>query len=123
MIGMGVAAALSAQYAQEQREFLPMIARVLKDSMPNEVELLESGLFKKTLRGVVVNQGDNRLALEDPGRGALQATFTRIVRGIALKTERLTVEEWLVMVGDVLEHAAQENAAARRSLAKTLGLD
>jgi hypothetical protein len=45
------------------------------------------------------------------------------VRGIALKTEKLTVEEWLTMVGDVLEQAAKESEAARRSLAKTLGLD
>lgn len=123
MVGIGVAAALCSQYAQEQREFLPLVARVLKDSLPDEVDLIETGLFKKTLKGVVVTHGENRLTLEDPGRGPLQASFTRIVRGIALKTEKLSVEEWLTMIGDVLEQTAHENEAARRSLAKTLGLN
>jgi hypothetical protein len=123
MIGMGVAAALAHQYAKEQREFLPLIARVLKDSMPDQVDLIETGLFKKTLRGVLVNDGGNRLTLEDQGRGPLQASFTRVVRGIALKTEPVTVDEWLTMVGEMLERQAGENAAARASLAKMLGLD
>ncbi len=123
VIGMGVAAALGRQYAQEQREFLPMMARILKDSMPDSVELLETGLFKKSLKGLVVNHGGNRYTLEDPGRGPLQASFTRVVRGIALKTEPLTVDEWLAAVSEVLEKTAAENAAARAALARTLGLD
>src|SRR5579859_5654147 len=123
VVGMGVAAALARQFSQEQREFLPLIARVLKDSTPDQVELIETGMFKKSLRGVIVTTGDNRLTLEDPGRGPLQAGFTHVVRGIALKTERLSIEEWLSCVSEALERAAAENAEARRSLAKTLGLD
>ncbi len=123
VIGMGVAAALGRQYAQEQREFLPMMARILKDSMPESVELIETGLFKKSLRGLIVHHEGNRLTLEDPGRGPLQASFTRVVRGIALKTEPLSIEEWLAAVSACLEKMAAENAAARAALARTLGLD
>jgi hypothetical protein len=123
VIGMGVAAALGRQYAQEQREFLPMMARILKDSMPESVELIEAGLFKKTLRGVVVNHEGNRYKLEDPGKGPLQASFIRVVKGIALKTETLTIQEWLAAVSEVLERTAVENASARAALARTLGLD
>ncbi|HWD39255.1 MAG TPA: hypothetical protein VG944_10430 [Fimbriimonas sp.] len=122
MIGMGVAGALAKQYSDEQRDFLPLIAGVLKSSLPNEVELVEKGLFKKTLVGVSVNHGENRLKLEDTGRGSLEASFTRVVRGIALKTEIVTVQEWLVLVAEAIEDAVKNNASARAALAQTLNL-
>jgi hypothetical protein len=122
MIGLGVAGALAKQYADDQHEFLPLIARVLKDAMPDGVEIVETGLFKKTLKSVAVIHGENRLKLEDVGRGPLQASFTRVVRGIALKTEPLTVEEWLAGVSEALEHAAKSNEKARMALARTLDL-
>lgn len=92
-------------------------------STPESVELIETGLFKKSLRGVVLNEGENRLTLEDSGRGGLQASYTRVVRGIALKTEKLTVEEWVTMVSELLEERAKENNAARNALANALGLE
>jgi hypothetical protein len=122
-IGLGVSAALAQQYAQDQREFLPLIASVLKNAIPNDVEIIETGLFKKTIKGVAVRQGENRLVLEDIGHGSLQASFTRVVRGIALKTESVSVEEWVALIGEALEKSAKENLAARNALAKRLGLD
>ena len=122
-IGLGVSAALAQEYQKDQREFLPLIASVLKSSLPNEVDIIETGLFKKTVRGVAVRQGENKLVLEDTGHGALQATFTRVVRGIALKSESLTVQEWVALVGDALEKSAKDNLAARNALASRLGLD
>ena len=119
---MSVAGALAKQYSDEQRDFLPLLAGVLKSAIPDEVELIETGLFKKTLKGVQLTHGENRLRLEDSGRGPLQATFTRVVRGIALKTETLTVEEWLTVVGDAIQDAVKKNSSARAALAKTLGL-
>jgi len=121
-IGLGVSAALAQEYAQDQREFLPLIASVLKSALPNDVEVLEQGLFKKTIRGVSVRQGENKLLLEDVGRGSLQASFTRVVRGIALKTESISVEEWVALVGEALEKSAKDNLAARNALAARLGL-
>ena len=122
MIGMGVAGALAKQYADEQRDFLPLIATVLKNALPNDVQLIETGLFKKSLKGLVVASGENRLKLEDMGRGSLQASFTRVVRGIALKTEFISVEEWLTLVAEALESAVKDNTSARMALAKTLDL-
>jgi hypothetical protein len=123
VMGMGVAAALAHQYATEQRDFLPLLARVLKDAMPNQVVLVETGFFKKTLKGISVTCGENRMVLEDTGVGPLQASFIRIVRGIALKTEMVSVEEWLTMIGEILEQQASQNQAAHASLAKALGLN
>jgi len=120
---MSVQAALARQYASEQRDFLPFLASMLKSALPNEVQVLEAGLFKKTVRGVVLTQGENRYVLEDSGRGSLQATFTRVVRGIALKTETLSIQEWLACVGQELDKFAVESEQARRALAQSLGLN
>jgi hypothetical protein len=123
IVSLGVAGALSKEYSADQRAFLPMLAKLLKSSAPDQVQLIETGLFKKTLKGLVVEDGENRLTLEDPGRGPLQASFTRVVRGIALKTQTLSMEEWLAMLSDTLEHAASVNAESRAALAEMLGLN
>jgi hypothetical protein len=122
VVSMGVAGALAQQYATDQREFLPMLAHLLKDALQGEVQLIETGLFKKTIRGVVLTHGDSRLTLEDTGRGSPEASHTKVVRGIALKTDRLSIEEWLTMVAETLEESARSNAKARAAMAKTLGL-
>src|SRR5579884_3821418 len=83
-VRFGVAAALSKQYAADQRVFLDLLAQMLESALPNETEIgRRGGLFsKKTVQRVTVQMGDNRYTLEDPGRGPLQATRTHIVRGI-----------------------------------------
>src|ERR1051326_6574983 len=90
----GIAATLSKQYAADQRVLLVLLAQMLESALPEEAEIVKrGGLFsKKTIAKVIVTFGDHRYTLEDPGRGPLQASRTRIVRGIALKTESLPVE-------------------------------
>jgi hypothetical protein len=119
---MGIAGALAQQYAADQRDFLPMLAKLLKDALPGEVQLVETGVFKRSIRGVVLTHGESRLTLLDPGGGCLEASHTKVVRGIALKTDRLSVEEWLAMVSETLEESAKQNANARSAMAKSLGL-
>lgn len=118
---MGIAGSLAREYAADQRDFLPMLAKLLKDSLPGEIQLIESGVFKKTIRGVVLTHGESRFTLQESG-GGLEATHTKVVRGIALKTDRVSVEEWLAMVAETLEEAARQSANARSAMARTLGL-
>lgn len=119
----GVAATLSKQYAADQREFLELLASMLQGALPEEAEIVRrGGLFsKKTIAKVVVTFGDYRYTLEDPGRGPLQATRTRIVRGIALKTEPVPVETWLAELSANLDERARTSATAREALARLVG--
>jgi hypothetical protein len=119
----GVAATLSKQYAADQRFFLELLAQMLEQALPEEAVIgKRGGLFsKKTVQKVAVTLGDNRYTLEDPGRGPLLATRTRIVRGIALKTETIPVEEWLAELGTALDERARTSAAAREALARLIG--
>ncbi len=119
----GVAATLSRQYAADERVFLELLAQMLEQALPDEAEIgKRGGLFsKKTVQKVAVTLGDNRYTLEDPGRGPLRATRTRIVRGIALKTEAIPVEEWLAELGAALDERARTSAAAREALGRLIG--
>ena len=119
----GVAATLSKQYAADQRQFLELLATMLDGALPEEAEVVKrGGLFsKKTVAKVVVSFGDYRYTLEDPGRGPLLASRTRIVRGIALKTEPMPVETWLAELSANLDQRARTSASARDALSRLVG--
>lgn len=116
---LGVAAELAKNYAQEGSGFLRSLALMLQAALPRETEVMQRGgwFAKKETSGVLVTLGEDRLSLEDIGRG-LRATRTRIVRGIALKTEEISVEEWLQELGATLDERARTNRATRDALEK-----
>jgi hypothetical protein len=117
-----VAAAFERQYAAEGRAFLESLAEKLLRVLPGESEVKRGGLFGSgPVRFVRIQLGDDRYALEDPGRGPLRATRTRVVRGIALKTEELQVEQWVTEFGERLEQRAGSSAAARAALSRLVG--
>src|ERR1051326_1330517 len=122
-IQFGVAATLLRQYAAEQRDFLAMLASLLQRVVPEATEVHRRGgwFAQKTIQGGTVPLGENRYTLEDTGHGSLQASCTRIVRGIALKTERITVQDWLQALGAFLDECARTSAAARDALARFVG--
>lgn len=120
---LGVAAALGREYAADARAFLPYLARMLEGAMPDETEVRTQGFFKKTIVGVGLDLGGTRYSVDDPGRGPLAAARTQVVRGIALKTEPLSLEECLAELETALENRARENASARRALGQMLGLE
>ena len=96
---------------------------MLEAALPGEVDIVRhGGLFaKKTVQKVTVALGDNRYGLEDPGRGNLRATRIRVVRGIALKTEELPVQDWVAELGAFLDERARTSAAAREALSRLVG--
>ncbi len=55
------------------------------------------------------------------GRGPLQASRTRIVRGIALKTESIPVEDWLDELSANLDERVRTNSTARAALERLIG--
>ena len=91
--------------------------------LPGETEVDRRGwVFSvRTVHRVRIHLGDECYTLEDPGRGPLRATRTRVVRGIALKTEPVEVEEWLSALGQALEERVRTDAGARAALSRFLG--
>ena len=122
-VKFGVAATLSKQYAADQRDFLDLLAKMLTGLMDQETEItMRGGLFsKKTIQRITVTLGENRYTLEDPGRGPLHAARVRVVRGIALKTEPMAVQDWVADLSEALDERANSSAEARNALARLLG--
>ncbi|HEX9412611.1 MAG TPA: hypothetical protein VF916_03845, partial [Ktedonobacterales bacterium] len=56
----------------------------------------------------------------EPG-GALDAARTHTVRGVALKSEPLSVDEWIAALGAELGALAQRSAQDRAALQRLLG--
>jgi hypothetical protein len=119
---VGVAAALAKQYAEDEREFLSLLATFLEGALPGNIKIDRAGWFgKKTITRVAVTLDDFNYLLEDPGRGPLVARRARVVRGVALKTEQLSVPQWIEMLSDALDQRASTSQAAREALSRLLG--
>ncbi len=118
----GMAATLMKQFASDQRAFLELLAQMLEGALPDETSIEKTGAFfsKKTVKKIVINLGDNRYTIDDTGHGSLQSFKTHIVRGIALKTEPIPVQDWLAELGSALDEKARASAAASKALSRLL---
>ena len=122
-VKLGVAAALAKEYQADQRSLLPLLADTFERSFPGNVQKRTKGMFgSKHLVSVEIALGDFVFAIEDPGSGSLVASRKRMVRGIALKTETISMAECLQQLGDVLEENARTSAETHNALARSLGL-
>lgn len=120
---MSVSANLAKEYAADQAAFFRMLAGLLERNLPGETEIKHRGMFGgKTVESVRLTLGDDRYDLTEK-KGRLEATRTHVVRGIALKTEPISVEEWLQEVEAGLQTLAAKNMDAQRALKAMMGLD
>lgn len=117
----GVAAALIRSIEQSAPEALQSVATLLQHVLPNRCRCDYRGFLAKKLSKVSVSLGDDVLALEIDGHGALLATRVHTSRGIALKREEWQLEEWIRILTATLESKAAEDAAARAALEAWLG--
>ncbi len=121
---IGVAGALAREYLADQHRFLEILAGVLQRSLGDYVQVKYSGGFlsKRQLKGIALAYDDYVYALEKDGTRPIRATMTHTVRGITLKTETISVEEWVKTVSALIESSAAQHASARTALEEMLGL-
>ena len=103
--------------------FLGALAEKLGGALPEAcVVERKGGLFakEKPVHRVSVELGDQRYTIERTNRGGLSAGRTKVVRGIALKTEELPVEAWIDDLSQALAAYARHSAQARMSLERLL---
>lgn len=124
LIQLGVAGALAKQLHLDHEQFIQFFAQALQTAFPNEAQLKFEGGFlsKKRLCGVSIKLGDDVYSLAKPAKGSMESNRTHVVRGIALKTEPIPVDQWLQEVSTKIEETVGKNSAARSALASALGL-
>jgi hypothetical protein len=116
-----LAASLRAD-AGDTDAFLGALAAKLGGALPHRVRVERGGgLFSHghPVRRLAVNLGEWEYELA-AGAGGLDASRTHTVRGVALKSEPLGLEEWIDALGAELaalaQHSAQDHAALQRLL-------
>lgn len=116
---VGVAAALTRQYTEHQRDFVESLASMLARALPDQVQVKRRrSLFGKeqSVSELRVELGDLCYVLDASAPGAPKARRILSKRGIILRTEELSVPDWIAEVGDALEELAQHHEAAAAAL-------
>jgi hypothetical protein len=118
----GLAAALQAD-SRDLATFLEVVAAKFESALPGRTRIERSGgrLGRhRRVDRVSLELGDLRFELARSG-GAVAARCTRVVRGIALKTENLNLDRWLVELAAALSAQAGASSLDRAALERLLG--
>jgi len=105
-----VAASLRAD-SGDVRIYVEQLARKLEEAFPGRCSVKRSGMLGKgPVRLITVAAGDGRYELEHKD-GSVAARRTSVVRGIALKTEELGLEQWIdSLAAEVMAEAARSES-------------
>ena len=109
-----LAASLRADTSDMQM-WIAMLGRKLEGALPQRVRLHRSGVFSNgAVKSIEIELGASMLALRLE-HGYPLAERSHIVRGIALKTEQLTLDTWITSLcqglADLAATSAREHAA------------
>ena len=116
-----VAAGLRAD-STDLNAFVEALAVKLAGALPGRVTIArQGGLFSRSkgVREISVDMGDSRYSLVSSG-GRIETTRRNEVRGIAIKSEPLELDEWIAALSRELEAAARESADGRQALERLL---
>jgi hypothetical protein len=111
-----VAAGLRAD-ATDLNAFVEALAVKLEGALPGRVTIArQGGLFSRSkgVREISVDMGNSRYGLVSNG-GRIETTRRNEVRGIAIKSEPLELDEWIAAVARARGGAREAPTAARRS--------
>ncbi|MGH2449581.1 MAG: hypothetical protein ACRDFS_13395 [Chloroflexota bacterium] len=118
-----LAASLRAD-AQDLSMFADVLADKLEAALPAEtrVERKSKGIFssEKQVRSVAIDLGDERYDLA-VDKSRFEPRRAKIVRGIVLKTEPLSLAEWIDALSTAIASRAQRSEQAREALHRILG--
>lgn len=117
-----LAASLRAD-ANDAGGFMEALANKLGGALPQRAKVERGGgMFSHThpVRRIALNLGDWQYEIVADG-GALNAARTHLVRGIALKSEPIGLDEWIEALAAELTLLADRSAQDRAALQRLLG--
>ena len=106
------------------KAFIEALAVKLEGALPGRarVERKGDGLFSRTkhVYRIAVEFGENRYEIIHSA-GQIQATVGKAVRGIVLKTEHVSLDEWIDQLSRDLTAEANRSEQSRLALQRLLG--
>src|SRR5215472_15427143 len=92
-----LAASLRAD-TTDLKVFLEVLATKLSGSLPNQTRVLRhSSLFSREhpVKEIIVTLGDYQYRVTKERQGPIASFRAKIVRGIVLKTEQISMDQWV----------------------------
>jgi hypothetical protein len=113
-----IAAGLTRGYAGDREMFLSLLVESLRPALGERLRVERGGWFRRDgpIRRIAVDLDAHQFALQVGKAGVLSATRCRVVRGIALKTEDLTMEAWLQEIAEAVAEYARTHQEALEAL-------
>lgn len=121
-LSFDVLAASLRQDNEDLKVFTEVLAKKLEQAAPAFVRVERAGgLFQKnpTVKRIVVSFEPWQYVLENQ-RGRLNTSRSKLVRGVAIKSELLDLNPWIDALSQELVARASQEAAARESLERFL---
>jgi hypothetical protein len=116
------AASLRADKA-DLKTFLEALAIKLEGSLPDYTKVTRQGSIfsrQRSVREIVVSLGEYQYRIGREKQGSLVAVRAHMVRGIVLKTEQTTIDQWIDELSEALAQLASYSAQSRTALERFL---
>jgi len=116
------AASLRAD-STDTRAFLEALAVKLEGSLPSQTQVIrQRSIFSREhpVKEIVVTLGDYQYRVIRERQSPLITFRTKVVRGIALKTDQIPMEQWIEELAESLAREAAQSAQAHIALARFL---
>ena len=105
------------------KTFLDALAIKLEGSLPDHTKVTRDGNFfsrERSVKEIVVSLGEYRYRIGREKQGLLIAVREHMVRGIVLKTEQITMDQWIDELSEALAKIASHSAHSRAALERFL---
>ena len=105
------------------KTFLDALAVKLEGSLPDYTRVTRQGSFfsrERSVKNIVVSLGEYQYRIGREKQGFLISVREHVVRGIVLKTEQTTVDQWIDELSEALAQLASRSAQSRAALERFL---
>jgi hypothetical protein len=117
-----VAASLRAD-TTDLNAFMEVLATKLAGALPNQTEVIRHhSLFSRdhSVEQIVISLGDAQYRVTRDRRNILSTSRAKIVRGIVLKTDEISMDQWIQGLATGLSQEAARSEGARIALERFL---
>ncbi len=108
---------------KEAGELVELLAKMLESALPDRAKVARAGWFMSKARPVetlTVQFDDVGYVITKSKHGSVNVKQQKIVRGVALKSADVSMEQCITDIVRELEQLSEKNSAARQSLNKFL---
>lgn len=113
-----LAAALKSDQ-KESASVIEVLAKKFQAILPDQTTVVRGGWLlssEKPVKELKVEFEEFHYLLNREKHGTVTARELKVVRGVALKSREVSVDDWITLVADALSKYASKNASARQAL-------